>query len=227
MLNRYQYTPVHLLMDLIKFILLLGPFGISPHFTDDVVKYAQLTADINIIPRFQRAPAAELKPEIDTKLCLEILHLVAYDCLHKTDEIQRFWRCMRFDFVVMMLNVAQPKAELYLAISLLQTSVLEASFAMRVSPGDGTQGKSQEVVIDRLSRLLVETPLAAEGTPPYDAVEISRLRLQVLLLMEEICDNKHGGEALAGHKDVIGRLVRVMNDELDALYDYLYGHEYK
>lgn len=212
-------------MDLIKYILLISPSGTATHFTDTVVEYAQLTADVNIIPRFQRAPASKLKPGVDIKDCLEILHLMAYGCIHKQEEIERFWRLMRFDFVLMMLNTTQPIEELHLAIGLLHTSVLEASFAMRVPPGDGTQSKSQEVIIDQLSRLLVKAPLAAENAQPYDAVEIAELRLHILQLMEAMCDVKHGGEALATHKDVIGRLVRVMNDELDALYDYHYGHE--
>lgn len=225
--KRLQYAPVRLLMDLVKLLLLVGPPGTAPLLPDEVVKYAQLTADINMIPRFKRVPAAQIEPEIDTNLCLQILHLMAYDCLRRKEDIERFWRIMRFDFSVMMLNVAQPIEELYIAISLLRTSVLETSFAMRVTPGDGTQGKSQEHVIERFSRLLVEVPLAMEGARQYEVTEISELRLQVLSLLEAMCDNKHGGEALATHKDVIGRLVRVMNDELNALYDRQYGHEHR
>lgn len=225
--KRFQYAPVHLLMDLIRLILLIGPPGTAPLFPDEVIKYTQLTADINMIPRFKRVPAAQIKPEIDTNLCLQILHLMAYDCLRRKEDIERFWRIMRFDFSVMMLNVAQPIEELHTAISLLRTSVLETSFAMRVTPGDGTQSKSQEHVIERFSRLLLEEPIAIEGAPPYEVTEIAELRLQVLSLLEAMCDNKHGGEALASHKDVIGRLVRVMNDELDALYNYQHGHEHR
>lgn len=225
--KRFQYAPVNLLMDLVKLILLVGPPGTAPLFPDEVLQYTQLTADINMIPRFKRVPAAQIKSEADTNLCLQILHLMAYDCLRRKEDIERFWRIMRFDFSVMMLNVAQPIEELHIAISLLRTSVLETSFAMRVTPGDGTQGKSQEHVIERFSRLLLEVPLAMEGARPYEVTEIAKLRLQVLSLLEAMCDNKHGGEALATHKDVIGRLVRVMNDELDALYDHQYGHEYR
>lgn len=225
--KRFQYTPVNLLMDLVKLILLISPPGTAPLFPDEVLQYAQLTADINMIPRFKRVPAAQIKTETDTNLCLQILHLMAYDCLRRKEDIERFWRIMRFDFSVMMLNVAQPIEELHIAISLLRTSILETSFAMRVTPGDGTQGKSQEHVIERFSRLLFEVPLAMEGAGPHENTEIAKLRLQVLSLLEAMCDNKHGGEALATHKDVIGRLVRVMNDELDALYDHQYGHEYR
>ena len=214
-------------MDLVKFVLLISPPGTGALLSDDTVVYAQLTADVNVIPRFQRIPRSQLNDQIDTNLCLEILHLVAFDCLRHREDIQRFWASMRFDFIVMMLNVAQPMEELHIAINLLRTSVLETSFAMRVRTGNGDQGKSQEHVIERLLRLLIEVPIPGEDAEPYDITEVAELRLQVLNLLEAICENKHGGEALATHKDAIGRLVRVMNDELDALYDYQYGHEYR
>ncbi|KAL9101531.1 MAG: hypothetical protein Q9187_009237 [Circinaria calcarea] len=82
-------------------------------------------------------------------------------------------------------------------------------------------------VIDRVSAMLIEVPKVAEGEEPYDAVEVAEMRLEALALMEKICDNKHGGEAIARNPFAIGRLVRVMNDELHALYQYKYGHEYR
>lgn len=214
-------------MDLIKYILLISPPGTGLHFTDIIVVCAQKTADVNVIRRFQRTPASALNPDADAKESLEILLLIAYDCIQAEAELAKFWRRMRFDFVIMMLNIAQPIDELNLAIRLLRTSILEASFAMIVPPGDGTQDKSEAVVIDRLSRLLVEVPVVDNGAKPYSVVEISDLRLQVLALMQNMCDKKHSGEALATHKDLISRLVRVMNDQLAALYDYQYGHEHR
>ena len=214
-------------MDLVKFILLISPPGIGPSLPDDVIKYAQLTADVNLIPRFQGAPASRINSQIDSNLCLQILHLMAFDCLPKKEDIEWFWRSMRFDFVIMMLSIAQPMDEIRVAMTFLQTSVLETSFAMKIAPGDGTQGKSQEHVIERLTRLLIHVPRVAEGAKPYTTTEVSQLRLQVLELLEAMCEEQHCGEALASHKDVIGRLVRVMNDELNALYDHHYGHEYR
>ncbi len=222
-----QYAPVHLLMDLVKFILLISPPGTGPLFPDEIIEYTQWTADVNVIKRFQKVSAAEINPAIDTNLCLQILHLLAYDCMRNREDIERFWRFMRFDFIIMVLNVSQPIEDIHLAIILLRTSVLESSFAMRVAPGNGSQSKSQEHVIDQFSRLLVEVPLAAQVAPPCKGTEIAELRLHVLGLLEAMCDNKYCGEALATHKYVIGRLVKVMNDELSALYDYQYGHEYR
>jgi hypothetical protein len=214
-------------MDLIKYLLLISPSGTGTHLTDVIVTKAQTTADVNLIPRFQGAPASKLRAEIDTRECLQILHLIAYDCLRTQTDVEHFWRGMRFDFVIMMVSGTQPIEELHLAINLLRTSVLETSFAMRIPPGDGNQIKTQGFVIERLSRLLIDIALSREVAAQYDVTQTAQLRLQVLSLMEHMCDNTFCGEALATHKNVIGRLVRVMNDELDALYDFHYGHEYR
>ncbi len=51
------------------------------------------------------------------------------------------------------------------------------------------------------------------------------LRIAVLNLLGTICCTQHGGEAMAKHDHVIGRLVRLMDDELDALYNFQQGHK--
>ena len=222
-----QYSPVCLLMDLVQFLLLISPSGTGSHLTETIVTKAQTTADVNLIPRFQGTSASKLTAAIDTKKCLQILHLIAYDCLRTQTEIEHFWRGMRFDFVIMIVSGTQPVKELRLAVNLLRTSVLEGSFSMRIPPGDGNQTKTQGFVIDRLSRLLIDAPLTGENAEQHDIVELAQLRLELLSLMEHMCDSKFCGEALATHKNVVGRLVRVMNDELGALYDFHYGHEYR
>lgn len=187
----------------------------------------QLTADINVIPRFRRKPPTELSREIDTNECLQILHLLACGCARRQEDIERFWRSMRFDFILMMLRNLQPIEDIELMLTLLRASTLEDSFAMRVAPQEADQSISEMHVIDRVSAMLIEVPKVAEGEEPYDAVEVAEMRLEALALMEKICDNKHGGEAMARNPFAIGRLVRVMNDELHALYQYKYGHEHR
>lgn len=212
-------------MDLMKYLLLNSPPGTGTHFTNDIVTKAQTTADVILIPRIQGR--SKLTDEINTNECLQILHLIAYDCLRGQTDLEHFWRSMRFDFVLMMVSGIQPMEELHLAINLLRTSVLETSFSMIIPQGDGNQIKSQAFVIEAISRLLIHAPLTGEGAEQYDVTDIAQLRLEILSLMEHMCDNKSCGEALAIHKNIIGRLARVMNDELDALYDFHYGHEYR
>ena len=214
-------------MDLIHYLLLISPPGTGARLMESTVEQAQKIADANLIPRFQGAPASEFKVGIDTKECLHILHLIAYDCLRTQTEIEHFWRVMRFDFIIMITNGTQPVDELRLAVNLLRTSVLETSFSMRIPPGDGNQIKTEHHVIDRLSRLLADAPMIRKNPEQHDEIEIARLQLEVLSLMEHMCSSKHCGEALATNKFIIGQLVRVMNDELSALYDFHYGHEYR
>lgn len=132
---------------------------------------------------------------------------------------------MRFDFVAMILNVVQPLNELHVTLDLLRRSVLKETFAMIVPPNDGKQEPSELNLIDLLSRLLVETLKPPKDENPYDTVDVAELRLSVLSLMEEMCENKHSSQALASSQHVIGRLVWVMNDELDALYNHQYGYK--
>ena len=213
-------------MDLVKFVLCVSPPTTAPLLVDEVLGVIQSTADVNVIPRVRRQPG-QLSPAVDTLTCLELLKLIATDCSFDEENIIRFWRCMRFDFVAMILNVVQPINELTVTIGLLQTSVLKKTFAMIVPPNDGKQEPSELNLIDLLSRLLVEEPRPAKDEEPYDAVQIAELRLDILSLMEIMCETKHGGQVLASSQHVIGRLVWVMNDELAALYDYKYGHEQK
>ena len=222
-----QYTPVQILIDLIKFILLLSPSGTSSYLIDSLIQTLDQIAAVNMMHRFKRHSPSELNPDLDTKECLRILHIMAYDCIHDQQDLERFWRCMQFNSVVMMLNIAQPISELHLALSLLQTSVLEESFAMIVPPGDGDQRKSQEHVIEPLSRLLVQGPQTQDNSTTHDPIEIAKLRLATLDLMESMCSTTYGGQALANHRDVIGRLVWLMNDELAALYDYDHARDYR
>ncbi|KAL8672541.1 MAG: hypothetical protein Q9168_003008 [Polycauliona sp. 1 TL-2023] len=164
--------------------------------------------------------------KVSTFDCLDLLKSVAHDCVAHEEDIIRFWRCMRFDFVAMVLNVVQPIHELHVVIGLLRTSVQKDTFAMIVPPNDGKQEPSERNLIDLLTRLLVEKLKPPKDEDPYSAVDIAELRLSVLYLMGEMCDNKHSSQALASSQHAVGRLVWVMNDELEALYDYKYSHEY-
>ena len=199
---------------------------------DEVIELAQKTADINVIPRFKRFTAAaakepkkELNDNIDTNECLQVLYMIALACTRRKGDIARFWRFMRFDFIMMMFRTSQPVEDVQLMLKLLETSVQENTFAMITN--SATQIESEQHIIDRVSLMLIDVPKAAEGEQPYDTVEIAEMRIQVLCLVEKLSDTRHGGEAFAKHPLAIGRLVRVMNHELNALYDHKFGHEYR
>ncbi|KAL8682451.1 MAG: hypothetical protein Q9186_001494 [Xanthomendoza sp. 1 TL-2023] len=202
------------------------PATTGPLIVDTLLEAIQSTADVNIIPRVRRQPQ-KFAAEVNTFDCLELLKSVSNDCLFREEDIIRFWKCMRFDFIAMILQVVQPIEELHVSLALLRTSVQKESFAMIVPLNDGKQEPSEMNLLDLLTRLLVEKPKPPNADEPYGVVEVAELRLNVLSLMEEMCENEHSSRMLASSQYAIGRLVWVMNDELDALYDYRYGHEYR
>lgn len=221
-----QYlAPVHFLIDLVNYILLLSPIRTAPELTDSLMGLVQETADIIIIPRCQKKPQTKDCGQITSLACLQIMYMMAQDCSVDKEEITRLWRTVRFDFIMMLLSFIHPLEELQIAISLLQTSILENSFAMIIPPGDGKQDATEARILDNLSRLLVEGPRSAQGEIVMSPIDLAELRLEILDLMDGMCDCTHGSTALAEHRLIIGRLVRVMNDELDRAYDYTYEHD--
>lgn len=210
-----------------KLILVISTASTASHLIDEVVPLAQITADINAIPRHKRQPSSKLKEEISTNDCLQVLYLVACGCMREVEDMIRFWRFMRFDFILMILSINQPLDDIQTMLSLLRTSVLETSFATIVSVGAHDQRVCEKHVINNMTLLLIDVPRVAEGDHPYDTIDVAELRLLILELMEKMSDTKHGGEALALDPYAVGRLVRVMNDELDSLYEYTYGHDLK
>ena len=219
------HEPVHYLIDFVKYILELNPITTAPDLTNELMNLVQMTADIILVPRCQKKPPREDKADIDSTDCLNIVLMIAYDCQCDPEEINRFWRTMRFDFIMMLLNFVNPISEISMMLSILQTSILDTSFAMIVPPNNGQQDASEAHIIDNLSHLLINTPRTLPDEDLPDAVDLCNLRLEVLNLFEEMCNIPRSAESLAKHRLVVGYLVRVMNDELDRVYDYQYGHE--
>ena len=224
-MDEQYHLPVHLLVDYVKYILELNAIKIAPDLTNDLMGLVQSTADIILVPRCQKKPPRTDRANIDSNHCLQIMQLMAFDCQCDDEEIVRFWRTMRFDFIMMLLNFVNPLPEIHLMLSLLHTSILEQSFAMIVPPNNGQQDASENHIIDNLSHLLINTPRPPPGEESPDAVAICSLRLEVLNLIEAMCRTDYSAESLAKHRLAIGCLVRVMNDELDRVYDHKYGHE--
>ncbi|MCJ1338272.1 hypothetical protein MMC09_003558 [Bachmanniomyces sp. S44760] len=228
-----HYKPLLLLLDLYKFLLLTSPPTIAIQLVDETVVLAQQTADINVIPRTFEKPSSEIDPDVDTTECLSILQLTASLCARRKENITRFWRSIRFDFVLMMLRNVQPLIDIQYMLLMLRTSILDSTFAMIVT-GEAKQPKCEILIIDKLTYMLItapkvrkdqETKQQAGPKKSYTPTEITELRLQILSLLQNMCNTTHGAEALARNPWAIGRLVRTMNDELHALYDHDSAHE--
>lgn len=200
--------------------------GAAAPLANALVPLAQLTADINAIPRFKRfkrEPPTELQAGIDVQECLNILYLIACTCKRQDEDIKRFWRLMRWDFVFIMLKASQPLEHIEIMLDILGTSILRETFGPLIV-GDQDQRTNEKHIIERLTALLLEEPIISEGEQPYDAAEIAEVRLDVLGVLEAMCATTHGAEALARHDMAIGRLVRVISDQLNHLYDYHFEH---
>jgi hypothetical protein len=224
------------LIDLIRFVLQNGTITTAIRLMDDIVSLAQRTADINIIPRFKKLnknakvisvhlndQTVEDSEDVDTQQCLQLLYMTATSCARDYDAMTRFWHCMRFDFISMVLRVVQSIDDIILMVRLLQTCVEQDCFES-IKPPSPEGGSAEQHVIDRLSSMLIETPRPLEGQEPYDAADILRLRLIILGLVEKICEQKLCSRAFATHPLALGRLVRVMSDELNAIYASSYCH---
>jgi hypothetical protein len=193
----------------------------APFITDKLVPVAQLTAEIIAIPRFNRTSYTEFEKDIDVSACLAVLHLAAQGCMNNIAHTLRFWRAMRLDFVLMILSQHQSVEDFDMMLQLLSMSITKESIGPIAPEQDAEfQLPRAGYVIDRVSLLLINTP-----TVRQDASVIADLRLQVLRTLEAFCQTTWGGAAVAMHPNAIGRLVKVMSNELDTLYDYRSWHK--
>ncbi|KAI9668950.1 MAG: hypothetical protein M1817_005173 [Caeruleum heppii] len=191
----------------------------------EVVPIVQATVDINLTPRFYRHDPLDLHPDISISDCLSLLHLVAIGCAEIESQIRTFWQSMGSEFVYMTLHYNQPLDQILHMIDVLQTSVLKNSFGPISGGNEQEQRISENGILSQLTALLMDSPIAVEDSQNPDEGELAKLRLDVLGLLSVICRNEHGGEVMASHPSVVGRLVHVIHDELDTLYDYRHGHE--
>lgn len=213
------HEPVHLFLDLVHFSLGFKPYQIAPELTNDLMSLLQETADIIIIPRCQKKPPRKDRAGISSTSCLETVDLMATALFISADEAQRFWKTMRFDFLMMLLSFINPLPELHLIVRILRTSVLSNTFAMIIPPNDGKQDTTEAHVIDNLSRLLVEPPRPSQNEITMTGEELANLRLAILALVEDMAANDYAAMVICKHKLLLGRIVRLMNDSLAGAYD--------
>ncbi len=207
---------------MLTFALQMKTSSVAPHIIDSLLPVAQLTADLVAIPRFSKNPTPHDK-HIDVSACMSIIYLAALGCMSSQEHITRFWKLMRWDFVLMMLSTNQAKADYETMLHLLSTSVMRDTIG--TIPGDHTPNSQTGYILDRLTYPLNEVPLLPMSTEKYDLTTISNLRIQILQLMTSMTRSPYASKAIATHNHAIGRLVCLMSDELDVLYDFKSGHE--
>lgn len=199
--------------------------AIAPFVLDKLVPAAQLTAELIAIPRFNRASYAQFEKDIDVSACLALLHLAAQGCINNIAHSSRFWRAMRLDFVLMILSQHQSVEDFDMMLRILTMSIMKESIGPIVPDSDAElQLPRAGYIIDRVSLLLINSPTVKEGATKHNACVIADLRFQILRTLEAFCQTTWGGAAVAVHPNAMGRLVKLMSNELDAIYDYHSGH---
>ncbi|KAF4171437.1 hypothetical protein CNMCM8694_002657 [Aspergillus lentulus] len=232
------FKPVPMFMEITHHLLALDAPSCVPDMIDHLVPVLQESGDINGIPRFRNSPVSrqnlgqvrqtplsQLEALVDSTEALSLLYRMAYLCIHMERTMERFWRHMRYDFVLMMLNCSQPIRDITLMLNLLSTSIRAESFGS-VQETQQDQLANENYIVDRVANLLSETPQPDEGQPPYTAADICGMRLQAMYFLISVVFNpvapasEHGSSVIAQHPTVLARMIRAMHDELDALYTY-------
>ncbi|GAQ11102.1 hypothetical protein ALT_8423 [Aspergillus lentulus] len=232
------FKPVPMFMEITHHLLALDAPSCVPDMIDHLVPVLQESGDINGIPRFRNSPVSrqnlgqvrqtplsQLEALVDSTEALSLLYRMAYLCIHMERTMERFWRHMRYDFVLMMLNCSQPIRDITLMLNLLSTSIRAESFGS-VQETQQDQLANENYIVDRVANLLSETPQPDEGQPPYTAADICGMRLQAMYFLTSVVFNpvapasEHGSSVIAQHPTVLARMIRAMHDELDALYTY-------
>jgi hypothetical protein len=220
-----KYAPIYLFIDMLTLALELKTLIIAPYIIDTLVPIAQLTADLVAIPRFGTESTEPFDKDINPSSCLAVLHLAALGCMNEASDIKRFWRLLRWDFILLLLSTNQPTEDYEMMLKLLSTSVFSDSFGMIVPEDPTTQRKYTGYIIDRITYPLFEIPYMPTGTDKVPADVLLHLRLEILHLMISMTRSPHASLALANHPNAVGRLVSLISDELDTLYDYNAGHQ--
>lgn len=230
------FLPVPMFMAIMQHILAVEAPSVGSQLVEYLVPLLQEAGDVNGIPRFKHSPVSrqnfgqvrqtpqsELEPLVDSTEVLKLLYQMASRVLHVDRELEKFWRFMRYDFVLMMLNCSQLITDISLTLNLLTTSVRAQSFGS-IQQTEQDQIANENYIVDRVANLLSEKPHVDEGRPPYTPIDICGMRLEALSLLTCIAFNiavpqsTHGSSVLASHPTALARLVRAMHDELDALY---------
>lgn len=238
-LKEKYYRPVATLTEIVRYIIAIESSVINSEIVQKIIPVLESSTDINGAVRFENSPVShqnfglfketprsELNSEVDGTATLEILYTIACSCVRKPKLMEDFWRTMDSNFILMMLNVAQPITDLSLTINLLSTSITATTFGTIMSD-DTNQQKIEHYLVDRVVYLLWETPRVDEGVPNPTKDEIYQLRMEALSLLSELALTsplphgnpvRHGSLLLATHPSIIGRLVRFIYDTVDALY---------
>ncbi|KAL3494866.1 hypothetical protein BJX62DRAFT_196925 [Aspergillus germanicus] len=231
------YQPIPMFLEITRYILAMDTPSVLS-LIDRLLPILQDSGDVNGIPRFRHSPvsrqnfgqirqtpSSEIEPLVDSTEALSVLYQIACRSLNEDHDLEAFWRHIRYDFVLMMLNCSQRITDIKLTLSLLMTSVRGDSFGS-IQETEQDQNANENYIVDRVANLMSEAPQPDEGQPTYSRAEICDLRLEALSFLMTVAFNPivpastRGSLVIATHPTALARLIRAMHDELDALYTF-------
>ena len=235
---------------------------VSVAIVDKLLPLAFSTIDLIAIPvvtsvnsKLASKPKAadhRLKENINVFEILSLVHRVALCCAQSYDDDGdakvKFWKKAEYDFVLLMLNIAQPLEQIDLMLQILCTSSLPDSIGTVLDQPDPVrQARKEGVLLDLITYLLIEkpvspgtqetstlskpstlpslstryprdTPNSSPPSSPYSRTQIAQLRYSVITVLATFIHHPHGGRALATHRTTLGRLVSFVHDAFKSLY---------
>lgn len=236
-LKERYYAPLYLLIDALQFILAYDSVATAIALTEKILPLIIASIDLVAIPigstlmdhastnsasilDRDTPTQVKLRKEIDVLKCLALLYTIATSCVTTPEAISRFWQCMPNDFVLLMLTKVQPLPQIFLMLRIVSTSALPNTFGS-IIPADSKPERQVKWEIDTIERLTILLYEIKDSTPPSSTpISLCNLRIQVLHVFGALCVHTHGGRSLSRHSHAIGRLVRFLHDQIDALYDY-------
>ena len=223
---------MHILADLLEFVLALGPKANSNHLIECFVPLATKSIDLIAMPlarppeiisvtgrrAAEQEPKPKLTEQIDVDHILGLMHDMAMTASLSPETNRTYWQQMEFDFTLMMLNIPQQLPYMQLILQMIGASVLPESFGV-ISAHPEKQPSLETHTIDRLTNLLFEQPRAPTDEPPYEDSELASLRIEAIRTLSAIASTGRGSIALAQHRTAVGRLIRFLHIQVTALYD--------
>ncbi|CCU74664.1 DNA repair protein Rad26, partial [Blumeria hordei DH14] len=211
--------PIYLFVDMLTVALEMKTSSLAPHIINSLVPITQRTSDFIAIPRFQSQPTDKYDQYIDLSACMSLLYIASLGCISKSEDITRFWKLMRWDFVLLMLSTNQSLTDYDLILRLISTSIMTDSLG--AIPGGEKQQLQAGWIIDRLTYPLSEHPCMPMSTKRFDTAKINQVRIKILRIMISMVSRSlYASKTLATHPHAIGRVICLISDELDELYNY-------
>jgi uncharacterized small protein (DUF1192 family) len=229
-LEEKHFAPFYLILDLLKFVLKGQRAMITVNVVGQAlplcVKSINLIAvEIAQISLYGKSTKntvkseilAQLVDELDIDEVVDFLHDLCQAAALFPDHLRDFWSRVEIRFLLVLLNGAQPMFQVKTTLQMLGLSALESTFGAIVKDPD-EQNSIENGLVAHLTSLLFATFAPPADEQPYTIEEITEVRLEILKLFMNMCQEEHGGRLLAQHRSAIGRLVRFLDGQVSKLY---------